>query len=339
MFPLEPVLAGLDGATRGQPAPRGRPRSRPGRSGENRPESSSAETHRNRRGQLLIPRSKVRILHGPCPQRLYQNRRDASAPAAAAVGVRGLRRPGDRHPGRRVLRRVQPCEGRGQLRRRWAARAGGLSVVEGAEFRVRMGFHIGEPSAGGEGYHGPGVHRGARICARADDSAARAKRLTGRGWPRPNAPNAPIRVRRAHACMACPPRRPAELEISRLAGCSNLHGPFFARRFSSAPAEACSVRADRVDRRRVATENEWRRVRLRPPPAAMDAAPRSAHAPTWSRRRRARGPGSCNRRRPRARVDGDGSERRPSRRLGVHRVPPLRSPNVTAARYRQPLSG
>ena len=36
---------------------------------------------------------------------------------------------------------------------------------EGAEFRVRMGLHTGEPLVGGEGYHGLGVHRGARICA------------------------------------------------------------------------------------------------------------------------------------------------------------------------------
>ncbi|HEX4518948.1 MAG TPA: adenylate/guanylate cyclase domain-containing protein, partial [Gaiellaceae bacterium] len=36
---------------------------------------------------------------------------------------------------------------------------------EGAECRVRMGLHTGEPNVGDEGYHGMGVHRGARICA------------------------------------------------------------------------------------------------------------------------------------------------------------------------------
>src|SRR4051794_21190137 len=31
--------------------------------------------------------------------------------------------------------------------------------------RVRMGLHTGEPALGAEGYHGLGLHRGARICA------------------------------------------------------------------------------------------------------------------------------------------------------------------------------
>ena len=34
---------------------------------------------------------------------------------------------------------------------------------DGAECRVRMGLHTGEPSVGEEGYHGIGLHRGARI--------------------------------------------------------------------------------------------------------------------------------------------------------------------------------
>ena len=38
---------------------------------------------------------------------------------------------------------------------------------EGAECRVRMGLHTGEPSVGDEGYHGMGLHRGARIAASA----------------------------------------------------------------------------------------------------------------------------------------------------------------------------
>ena len=36
---------------------------------------------------------------------------------------------------------------------------------DGAELRVRMGMHTGEPSVGDEGYHGLGVHRAARIMA------------------------------------------------------------------------------------------------------------------------------------------------------------------------------
>jgi YVTN family beta-propeller protein len=41
----------------------------------------------------------------------------------------------------------------------------GHAWSEGAECRVRMGMHTGEPSVGDEGYHGLGVHRAARIMA------------------------------------------------------------------------------------------------------------------------------------------------------------------------------
>jgi YVTN family beta-propeller protein len=36
---------------------------------------------------------------------------------------------------------------------------------EGTELRVRIGMHTGEPSVGGDGYHGLGIHRAARIMA------------------------------------------------------------------------------------------------------------------------------------------------------------------------------
>jgi peptide/nickel transport system substrate-binding protein len=42
---------------------------------------------------------------------------------------------------------------------------GGHAWPDGAQVRVRMGIHTGEPSVGDEGYHGLGLHRGARICA------------------------------------------------------------------------------------------------------------------------------------------------------------------------------
>ena len=38
---------------------------------------------------------------------------------------------------------------------------------DGVECRVRMGLHTGEPTVGDEGYHGIGLHRGARIAAAA----------------------------------------------------------------------------------------------------------------------------------------------------------------------------
>ena len=41
----------------------------------------------------------------------------------------------------------------------------GHSWPEGVECRVRMGIHTGEPEVGDEGYHGLGLHRGARIAA------------------------------------------------------------------------------------------------------------------------------------------------------------------------------
>jgi class 3 adenylate cyclase len=41
----------------------------------------------------------------------------------------------------------------------------GHAWPDGAEFRVRMGIHTGEPTVGEERYVGLGVHRAARICA------------------------------------------------------------------------------------------------------------------------------------------------------------------------------
>src|SRR4051794_2328733 len=35
--------------------------------------------------------------------------------------------------------------------------------LDGCDVRVRMGMHTGEPGRSDEGYHGLGVHRGARI--------------------------------------------------------------------------------------------------------------------------------------------------------------------------------
>ena len=47
-----------------------------------------------------------------------------------------------------------------------SARSRGTTWPEGAEFRVRMGLHTGEPDLSDEGrYHGMGVHRTARIMA------------------------------------------------------------------------------------------------------------------------------------------------------------------------------
>src|SRR4051795_5070060 len=43
----------------------------------------------------------------------------------------------------------------------------GHAWPNGAKVRVRMGLHSGEPSLGEEGYHGLGLHRGARICSAA----------------------------------------------------------------------------------------------------------------------------------------------------------------------------
>src|SRR4051812_43194498 len=39
--------------------------------------------------------------------------------------------------------------------------------LDGCDVRVRMGMHTGEPARSDEGYHGLGVHRGARIMAAA----------------------------------------------------------------------------------------------------------------------------------------------------------------------------
>lgn len=43
----------------------------------------------------------------------------------------------------------------------------GHAWPDGVEVNVRMGIHTGEPAVGDEGYHGLGLHRGARICSAA----------------------------------------------------------------------------------------------------------------------------------------------------------------------------
>ena len=80
--------------------------------------------------------------------------------------VRGARRTGDRHAGRRVLRRLLAR----RRTRLWQRLMHNAALAEhawpdGVELRVRMGLHTGEPSVGDEGYHGLGVHRAARIMA------------------------------------------------------------------------------------------------------------------------------------------------------------------------------
>ena len=69
-------------------------------------------------------------------------------PAAAARGVRRARRPGDGHAGRRVLLSPSRAPGTPSRRRSTAQRA--LAAHEwpdGAECRVRMGLHTGEPAS------------------------------------------------------------------------------------------------------------------------------------------------------------------------------------------------
>jgi class 3 adenylate cyclase len=58
---------------------------------------------------------------------------------------------------------------------------------QGAELRVRVGIHTGEPVLSGEGYVGADVHRGARICAAAHGGqvvvSEASARLLGTGVP------------------------------------------------------------------------------------------------------------------------------------------------------------
>src|SRR6266545_3405374 len=121
----------------------------------------AAEGHRylslhGRRGLDAPARAAARTLW----QRAHR------APASPARGVRGSRRRGSRHAGRRVLLRLLTrarCRGRGRRRSRALA---SHDWPEGAELRVRMGMHSGEPVLSDEGrYHGMGVHRTARIMA------------------------------------------------------------------------------------------------------------------------------------------------------------------------------
>ncbi len=159
------------------------------------------------------------------------------SPPVASRGVRRSRRTGDRHAGRRVLRTRSPV----RVTESQAAIEGQSALAahewpDGVECRVRMGLHTGEPSVGEEGYHGIGLHRGARIMSAAhggqvlvssataeliqDDlpagvSAARPRQAAAEGHRPPRAP-LPARRRRAARPTSRRRERPRDEPARRL---------------------------------------------------------------------------------------------------------------------------
>ena len=87
------------------------------------------------------------------------------APPDPARGVRARTAAGDRHAGRLVLRRLRTRETPRSPRSAAQRALAEHGWPDGAEVRVRMGMHTGEPVVGDERYVGLGVHRAARIVA------------------------------------------------------------------------------------------------------------------------------------------------------------------------------
>jgi hypothetical protein len=137
-----------------------------------------------------VPVHRHRGLDGPPPaaaRRLRRRARDARP--AAAAGVRGAGRPGDRHAGRLVLRRVQQPEGRGRTQPSPPAarcrRAGRREPRCGPD-----GHPHGRRVARGDRYLGLSVHRRRAICSAGhggqiliSQTTSRCSRTTRRSCP------------------------------------------------------------------------------------------------------------------------------------------------------------
>ena len=122
----------------------------------------SPERHRHLRLHRL--EGSTRLLQAARrPLRRGRPRRTGGSCASASRSTGGV---GDRHAGRRVLLRLSA---RPRRRHRGASRPNARmrehDWPDGADVRVRMGLHTGEPSVGDEGYLGLDVVRAARLSA------------------------------------------------------------------------------------------------------------------------------------------------------------------------------
>ena len=82
-------------------------------------------------------------------------------------GDRRARWTGRRHPGRRVLRRLPAAADAAEAAAAGQRRLADETWPDGAEVRVRVGLHTGEPTLSHGRYVGVDVHRAARVCAAA----------------------------------------------------------------------------------------------------------------------------------------------------------------------------
>ncbi len=120
---------------------------------------------------------------------------------------------------------------------------------DGVECRVRMGLHTGEPAVGEEGYHGMGVHRGARICA------------AGHG---------------GQILLSNTTRELAEDELPRVSRCATSASS--GSRTSTVPSGSTS--SSSTDSRRSSRRSGPRRPRRRP---GLPAAAGRARSWSWAR--------------------------------------------------------
>ena len=122
-LPDATFLDAITGAIAGNRSHRNRPKRRARRHAANLHESSAAEVGRDGSGLLLIPRSKVRILHGPFRPSARSGKR--STMRVARVGKVGIatacvpRCVPRRLASSSRLRTDPPCPRRCRIRRRW----------------------------------------------------------------------------------------------------------------------------------------------------------------------------------------------------------------------------
>ena len=156
------------------------------------------------------------------------------APPPHARGVRAAPRGGGRHPGRRLLRRLQRAAdavaGAGDALRALAAH----DWEGGAPLLARIGIHTGAPTLSDGGYYvGLDLTRGARICAAAHGGrcCSRARRgsscRTRRGARSRRAPDEGPRDDGA-ACPAPRPRAPRRFSPPRARAPGNVPTPRLA---------------------------------------------------------------------------------------------------------------
>ena len=125
--------------------------------------------------------------------------RCSRTPADRAGGVRGARRPGGRHPGRRLLLRVPARADAASRPASRPARARGACLAGGTRLRVRIGHPHRRAGGRGGALHGIGVHRAARIMAAGHGGQVLLSKATATVLEDERCRDSPARPRRASA--------------------------------------------------------------------------------------------------------------------------------------------